>query len=110
MSYAVPRIGQPFSQRSDGLYGGFAEDVGDGCAALCSGDGLFCGRDEGAGATLDSEYVFVGELIVDFEDGVLIDGELGSELANAGDFIAGLKYACRDLVLDLIDNLPIDWG
>ncbi len=94
----------------DGLHGGFAEYVGDGCAALCGGDGLFCGGDEGAGATLDGEYIFVGELIVDFEDCVLIDGELGSELTDAGYFICGLKYACGDLVLDLIDNLPVDRG
>ena len=59
----------------DGLDGGFPQYGGDGFFSLRQGNALFVGGDIGAVAPLDSEDVLGAEVVVDLENGVLVDGQ-----------------------------------
>jgi len=64
--------------------------------------------DEGAFAMAEFQDAFGGEAFVGAEDGVLVDGELAGEFADAGEAVAGLEEGGGAAGADLVDDLAGD--
>ena len=81
-----------------GFFGGEAMRVGG------------VGGDGGAAAVAEVEETFGGEGTEGFGDGVVMDTELGGELADARERVAGGELAGLDEEAELVDDLAIGGG
>ncbi len=68
---------------------------------------LPAGSDECPVTSLNPQYIFPAKFVVDFENSVLIHGDLAGQLAHAWHSIAFFEYTGGDLILYLVNNLLI---
>jgi hypothetical protein len=90
--------------------------LGDEAAGVFGEVGLFAFKlarsgevgDEGAVAVAEFEDAFGSEAFVGTEDGILVDGEIASELADGGEAVAGAQVTGGTAGADLVDDLAGD--
>jgi hypothetical protein len=72
-----------------------------------NGDRLLAGRDKRTFAADYLKDIVAAKLIIDFKDCVLINSKFCSKLTDAFDLIALFEHPGCNLVLDLVNDLPV---